>query len=343
MASQSPRRWIVLIQKSPQGPFSEEAIRELMKKGMIRHNDLAYLHGEVTEGVKKPHDWKFLWQYPEFDRRKPQIDPATGKEIPLPPVPAEFVTKRKPLSEDEIRQRVAEALPAELLNIAPEDLIPHATGGLHLPDERQIAAREAAHREERRETPEPPASGGGGWGWLYPVGALTLMVFLSLRMNLLDKVKNSLKINLKGATSAPPASERPTAEAPPPPPAVAPPASSRDRAPANWMSGSGLPKRRPGIRMRVPHPAAVPPEVEPAPEPQSEPAAAAAEETPPQEGDAQAQNSPSGEGNQSLDGNANPPEEGNVNETGAGEGEGEASNANDPNGQNNPPPAADDH
>jgi hypothetical protein len=64
MASQ----WIVMVNRIPRGPLSEDEILILFSKNLISRNDLAYLVPEnASEGTA---EWKFLWQFPSFDRRK---------------------------------------------------------------------------------------------------------------------------------------------------------------------------------------------------------------------------------------------------------------------------------
>jgi hypothetical protein len=109
MASFS-KQWIVLIGKSPKGPLNEEEIRDLLAQKVIRTNDIAYQLPESTE-LKAPTEWKLLWQYPEFDRRKesPSNSPQAERRKKEPSLAA--------LTE----------LPAELLNISPEDLLPRSS------------------------------------------------------------------------------------------------------------------------------------------------------------------------------------------------------------------------
>lgn len=111
------KQWIVLIGKSPKGPLNESEIRELLNQKVIRTNDIAYLLPESSE-LKAPTEWKLLWQYPEFDRRKDAPSAVTPterrKKEPLP----------SPLAE----------LPPELVNISPEELIPRASSAAAFSD-----------------------------------------------------------------------------------------------------------------------------------------------------------------------------------------------------------------
>ncbi|MFM8270470.1 MAG: hypothetical protein ACKN9V_09810, partial [Pseudomonadota bacterium] len=85
MAESKQSQWVILINKSPRGPFVETEIKELLQKGTLRHNDLAFLVPE-TPGQEKAQ-WKFLWQFVEFDSR--------AQEKNNPP-PAAVLEKRTP-------------------------------------------------------------------------------------------------------------------------------------------------------------------------------------------------------------------------------------------------------
>lgn len=111
------RRWIVLLNKAPKGPFSAEEIRELLTKGVIRRNDLASV---VAEADGKKSEWKLIWQYTEFDRRG-GLQPVNATNI------QENSDRRKTLTAEEQRSAALKALPENWENIAPEDLLPHST------------------------------------------------------------------------------------------------------------------------------------------------------------------------------------------------------------------------
>jgi len=111
------RRWIVLLNKAPKGPFSAEEIRELLTKGVIRRNDLASV---VAEADGKKSEWKLIWQYIEFDRRA-GLQPVNATNT------KENSDRRKMLSAEEQRAAALKALPENWQNIAPEDLLPHST------------------------------------------------------------------------------------------------------------------------------------------------------------------------------------------------------------------------
>jgi hypothetical protein len=118
MAGDGNSRWIVLLNKSPKGPLSEEEIRALLKQGIVRRNDIAYRI--PPEGDNKAQtEWKLLWQFPEFDRRADQ--PAA--------VAAESTAERRILEPAvEATRKALTEIPPDLLNIAPEDLLPKSTG-----------------------------------------------------------------------------------------------------------------------------------------------------------------------------------------------------------------------
>lgn len=112
MSDSNQKKWIILINKSPRGPFIETEIRDLLKQGIVRHNDLAFL---VTERPEEGHaQWKFMWQFPEFDSR------AGEKNNPPP---AAVLEKRTPKTESQIKAQVDENVPVDLKAITIDDLI----------------------------------------------------------------------------------------------------------------------------------------------------------------------------------------------------------------------------
>lgn len=122
------KRWIVLIDKTPRGPLSEGEIRALLSQGIIRTNDVAYQVSDEPTAQKA--EWKFLWQFDEFDRRR-------GVQQPKFPV----LERRTPRADAEIEKEKEAILPQELSSIQPEDLVYHSTstpdekkGPLHLVD-----------------------------------------------------------------------------------------------------------------------------------------------------------------------------------------------------------------
>lgn len=138
MAGDGNSRWIVLLNKSPKGPLSEEEIRALLKQGIVRRNDIAYRI--PPEGDNKAQtEWKLLWQFPEFDRRGDQ---------PVK-VPTESTAERRILEPAvEASRKALTEIPADLLNIAPEDLLPKSTS-LQLTVEREPQEISEAPTEPR--------------------------------------------------------------------------------------------------------------------------------------------------------------------------------------------------
>jgi hypothetical protein len=112
MAESNQNKWIILINKSPRGPFVESEVKELLKKGIIRHNDLAFLMSKTEDQGQAL--WKFLWQFPEYDSR------VGEKEKPPP---AAVLEKRTPKTESQIKAQVDENLPVDLKSITIDDLI----------------------------------------------------------------------------------------------------------------------------------------------------------------------------------------------------------------------------
>jgi len=117
MSNSGQNRWIVLLNKNPKGPLTADEIRALMNQGILRANDVGYM---VNEGdLKARSEWKLLWQFPEFNRRK-----TTPEPVPDTSTPKERRNQKAP---EEIKKQALEDLPAELIHISPEDLLPKST------------------------------------------------------------------------------------------------------------------------------------------------------------------------------------------------------------------------
>jgi len=106
--NKNEKKWFLILNRSPRGPFTASEINELLGQGLIRHNDLALLYEEGSPG-----SWKFLWQYLEFDSR--------NKEKVLPP--AEILEKRQPRTEEQIQLELDQQIPVDLKSISIDDLI----------------------------------------------------------------------------------------------------------------------------------------------------------------------------------------------------------------------------
>ncbi|MFM8314812.1 MAG: hypothetical protein ACKOA8_11050, partial [Deltaproteobacteria bacterium] len=111
------KHWIVLVNKAPKGPLSLEEVKSLLAEKIINRTDLAL---EVIEdSAEKKTEWKFLWQYPEFDLRlqNAQANPSKTNSTPTPE------NRRNSLSEEQLKSKVSQALPEEFALINPEDLV----------------------------------------------------------------------------------------------------------------------------------------------------------------------------------------------------------------------------
>jgi hypothetical protein len=114
MGNDSQNRWIVLINKSPKGPLGADEINALIAQGIVKRNDAAFLVGG------KKTEWKFLWQFAEFDRRK--LD-ENAKKPAAPPKPVvETGGERRTVPQMD----VLDLLPSEIASIRPEDLVSRA-------------------------------------------------------------------------------------------------------------------------------------------------------------------------------------------------------------------------
>lgn len=161
MSQPNDRIWILLVQKSPKGPFTLTEVNALLEKGIIRRNDLA-LKMEPKEGAadgkKVGGSWKILWQYPEFDRRQEERA-QTDAIVPAPPREGD---RRSPLNEEKKAGLVKELLPEELGEIKAEDLIGKST--------REIRNDESASGTEvtfNSDLGRPPDEEAGAPKWIY--------------------------------------------------------------------------------------------------------------------------------------------------------------------------------
>ena len=83
MAEQGDKTWILILQKSPRGPFTETEVRELLENGVVNLNSFAL---EVSKSNPKARsEWKFLWQFHEFERREEttSIPPEQERRVPV--------------------------------------------------------------------------------------------------------------------------------------------------------------------------------------------------------------------------------------------------------------------
>ncbi|NBX76057.1 MAG: DUF4339 domain-containing protein [Proteobacteria bacterium] len=142
MAESNQNKWIILLNKSPRGPFIEAEVKDLLKKGIVRHNDLAFLMPET--GEQGQAQWKFLWQFPEFDSR------VGEKENPPP---AAVLEKRTPKTETQIKAQVEENVPVDLKSITIDDLILKVNAA----PRREISVSKLS---EEREKYQPMSSSG---------------------------------------------------------------------------------------------------------------------------------------------------------------------------------------
>ena len=137
MAANEPktRTWVVLMNRVPRGPYEAADIHALIERGLLRAMDLAYIPGPA----KDPLEWKFLWQFPEFERRKqlPANTPAS------PDQPSARV--RRDMTETEIRSEIFARLPKDIASADSEELLRKA---------RSVSRITAADAERR--LPERP-------------------------------------------------------------------------------------------------------------------------------------------------------------------------------------------
>jgi hypothetical protein len=114
MQVENSKKWVVLIDKSPRGPFTQDEIDELLSQGLLKRNDLGLLVSDPTSTDSvELGSWKFLWQFSCFDLRL---------KSPTPPPPA-VLEKRIEKSEAEIVQTIGAGVPLDLKSIRIEELI----------------------------------------------------------------------------------------------------------------------------------------------------------------------------------------------------------------------------
>jgi len=114
MPNERKRKWIVLVNKMPMGPLSIDEINAFIDGNIIRRGDPAYL---VEENTGKATEWKFLGQYPEFDRRADKSEVYGPHELPL------HAKRRELENNQKTESRLKSLLPKELESIRLEDLI----------------------------------------------------------------------------------------------------------------------------------------------------------------------------------------------------------------------------
>lgn len=120
MSSPLDKRWIVIIDRAPKGPLSEEEVQTLITAKILRMNSIACRAPE--EGGEKETEWKFLWQFPEFERRsaKPHAVPGSTQDKRLPHNPVQGLSA----IEDKLRDIDPDKLPEELKEMSMPDLVP---------------------------------------------------------------------------------------------------------------------------------------------------------------------------------------------------------------------------
>lgn len=124
MPEETKKEWIVLINRAPKGPLVEEEVRALIDEGIIRRNDLACI---VPPDKAQKSEWKFLWQFREFDRRIENVvaaNVATSSEV----IPGEAAEDRRaPVHNEVLSFKAKTLLPEDIASIKTEDLLLHST------------------------------------------------------------------------------------------------------------------------------------------------------------------------------------------------------------------------
>ncbi|MBI4404630.1 MAG: hypothetical protein HY537_10735 [Deltaproteobacteria bacterium] len=153
-------KWIVLIQRTPKGPFSLRDIELLLSKKIITRSDYAYK--VPPKGAKSSAGWKILGQFEEFDRRGPN-KPAS-ENVPVP--------ERRQIGPNDNEPK-ANLVPEELSGISPEELV------LRSRKEMPAADSVSDHADNKTEKLDEPASAGGKRKiWLLGFGIAALLSYV---------------------------------------------------------------------------------------------------------------------------------------------------------------------
>jgi hypothetical protein len=96
------------MNRIPRGPYAAEEISRFLDQGLLRATDLAYLS---HDDPKAPHEWRFLWQFEEFERRKKGSDGLQPGQVP-----------RQTLSTEQIKGKILSQLPSELIDVSREEI-----------------------------------------------------------------------------------------------------------------------------------------------------------------------------------------------------------------------------
>lgn len=168
MPEDTTHRWIVLVQKAPQGPYSAAEIQSLLRQGALRRNDVAFMCS--GDGRERLSDWRLLWQFPEFDRRN---QPKTAAPTPPPSAPGSpepiRYNRRRDMTPEEIAKAKADQIPADMMEIQPEELLFHGRASVGAPSVDGEPERIA--EPQSRSVSSDAGEEGSGWGkWVIAAG-----------------------------------------------------------------------------------------------------------------------------------------------------------------------------
>jgi hypothetical protein len=172
VAGNGQNRWVVLLNRSPKGPLTEEEVKTLLSQGMLRQNDIAYQVAAEGEDKGKS-EWKLLWQFPEFNRRQPEPNK------PKPPVNRSISDRRQKTPPEEIKKKALAELPPDLMEITPEDLLPRSTHVSFKPEPENIAPTDDVALLEDKPEVAPQRF---DVRWFYATGAIALLVAVMIKL-----------------------------------------------------------------------------------------------------------------------------------------------------------------
>lgn len=102
-----------MVRRAPLGPLTQGEVDSLIDEKFINFNDGAR---EIRpDGTSS--EWKLLWQFDEFNRRKKEPDPQFVEKLP------EERRRRRPMTPEEIASKVEQSAEKELLELDVVDLL----------------------------------------------------------------------------------------------------------------------------------------------------------------------------------------------------------------------------
>jgi hypothetical protein len=192
MSDQGQNRWILLINKTPRGPLTELEVKTLLRDGHVRINDIAFKLS--PENPKLQSEWKFLWQFAEFDRRRHDRQGAAAPPKQLE-VPVKESERRKSRTPGEIESQLRSHLSGALSHLTLRDLITTQKG-------RRPVTTEPVEAETAPVAEETPAEAAPSRGpWRLVAGIAIALGMMGLLMRSLSRINASREAELENRRS----------------------------------------------------------------------------------------------------------------------------------------------